>query len=126
MCYYSIPLEILFQPQHGINDEAKVDNILLPTREVDNVLIPAKDCNLWENGMAPLKFQLEPGMTEDFSVWKIFLMKKRIDISSLKQQSVFREHMRKFAAKDEKIADPEWGSISVVVIQKSKDRDTIL
>jgi transcription elongation factor GreA-like protein len=71
--------------------------------------------------MVPLKFTLESDMTETFSIWKIFLTKRRIDISSLKQQSVFRERVRNFAAKDEKIVDPEWGSISVVVLQKSND-----
>ena len=75
--------------------------------------------------MIPLKFQLEEDVKEDFSVWKIFLTKQRIDISSLKQKSIFDQPLKrnkdKPATKNGEALN--WGSISVVVIQK---RDVIL
>ena len=77
--------------------------------------------------MIPLKFQLGNGVKEDFSVWKIFLTTKRIDISSLKQKSIFGQPVVRNkdepATKNGEVYDgmgevQKWGSIYVVVIQK--------
>jgi hypothetical protein len=111
MRYDLIPIEILFEPQFGINDSAQVDDILYPK----------ETRNFWEGGkMVPLRFNVEHNK-EDFSMWKILLTTQRIDILSLKQASIFNQGPTSrrgsvYAARNESIQD--WGSVSVAVIQK--------
>jgi hypothetical protein len=116
--YDLISIEILFEPQFGMNDRA----------QVDDMLYPEETRNLWEGPggkMVPLRFSVERNK-EDFSMWKILLTTQRINILSLKQASIFNQGPTSrgggvFVARNENIQD--WRSVSVAVIQKWKDQD---